>query len=178
MTLDVLDAIRTRRMERQFLGTPVDPEAVRCLVDAATRAPAAANVGVRRVVVITSAAMRKTIRQVTPGLRADPPVLLALCTDLEQAGRQAGTHGRDISSWIDAGAAAENIALAALGLGLGACFARSCNDAALRVVLALPETVRPDILVGVGHAVASAARGVGRPRPVVYADRFGLPWNP
>ncbi|MBX5485437.1 MAG: nitroreductase family protein [Mycolicibacterium hassiacum] len=175
--MEVLAAIAARRMHRSFDGSPVDPAVVERLVDAAARAPMAANVGVRRIVVVTDPAILRTLRQVTPGLTADPPVLLALCTDLAQAELQTGAHGRDISSWIDAGAAAENVALAALELGLGVCFARSCNDAALRIVLALPPEVRPDILVGVGHPTARGSATSRRPATPVYRDQYGTPWE-
>lgn len=176
--MDVLNAIACRRMYRAFTADPVGDEALGLLVEAATRAPMAANVPVRRIVVVTDRRVLRTIRQLTPGLAVEPPALLALCTDIRQAEDETGAHGRDISSWIDAGAAAENVALAATELGLGVSFARSCTDPALRVALDLPDHVRPDLLVAVGHVAAGAARPPKRPRQPVFRDRYGVPWEP
>lgn len=175
MSVDVLEAIARRRMHRSFDATPVADEVVDRLVDAAARAPMAANVLVRRIIVVADPRVRRTLRQVTPSLTADAAVLIVLCTDLEQAERDTGAHGRDISSWIDAGAAAENVALAAIDLGVGVCFARSCNDVAVRVALALPEHIRPDIMVGVGHPTHSPSRAPRRPAVSVDCDQFGAP---
>jgi nitroreductase len=88
-----------------------------------------------------------------------------------------GRQGRDILSLLDAGAAAENVALAAPALGLGVSFVRSANDAAMREVLELPEDVRPDILIGVGHPAPTPSPSPRMPKPVVFRDRFGEPWK-
>jgi nitroreductase len=175
--VDVLDAIVRRRMHRSFEATPVDRGVLVRLVDAAARAPMAANVALRRMIVVTDPRVRRTLRQVTPSLIADPPALIVLCTDLAAAERETGPHGRDISSWIDAGAAAENVALAALGLGVGVCFARSCNDVAVRVSLALPAHIRPDIIIGVGHPTRTPSRAPRRPAVPIYGDQFGNSWE-
>lgn len=165
-------------MHRSFTDKAVGAQALEALVLAATRAPMAGNVLQRRIVVVTDAAVLRTLRAVTPGLQAIAPAVLAICTDIAVAAEQLGCHGRDISSLIDVGAAAENVALAAVALGLGTSFARSCTDAAVRVVLGLPEHVRPDLLVAVGHPAPTPSRAMRRPPPVVYHDRFGVAWEP
>jgi nitroreductase len=163
-------------MHRAFRDGEVAVEDVQRLVDAAVRAPMAANISLRRIVVVSDAAIIRTVRQVTPGLSVEPPVLIALCTDLAQAETATGAHGRDISSYIDAGAAAENVALAATALGLGVSFARSCTEPAIRVALGLPAHVRPDILVAVGQPVENPQRPAKRPPPIVYMDQYGERW--
>lgn len=175
--VDVFEAIRRRRMHRSFAPDPVDDEALARLVWAAGKAPMGGAELVRRLVVVTDAALVRTVRQVTPSLLADAPALILVCTDLERAEASMGLQGRDVLSLVDAGAAAENIALAAPALGLGVCFVRSSNEAALREVLELPEHVRPDILVAVGHPAATPSPGVKAPDPVVYRDRFSVPWE-
>jgi hypothetical protein len=84
-----------------------------------------------------------------------------------------GRQRRDFLSLIDAGAAAENVALAAVDLQVGVCFVRGANDVALRVVLDLPQEVRPDILIAVGHPapiyLVAAARD-SLDGPLIYAS--------
>jgi isocitrate dehydrogenase len=54
---------------------------------------------------------------------------------------------------------------------------RSVNDSALREVLDLPEQVRPDILIGVGHPAAQPSPAAPRRPAVVFRDRFGEDWQ-
>src|SRR2546427_2903075 len=141
--MDVLESIRKRRFHRSFTSEPVDEELLARLVWAAGRAPMGGNELVRRIVVVTHPGVMRTVRQVTPSFLANSPAVIVICTDLERAEASMGVQGRDVLSLVDAGAAAENVALVAVALGLAACFVRSSNDVALQEVLGLPRNVRP-----------------------------------
>ena len=52
---------------------------------------------------------------------------------------------------IDAGAAAENVALAAYALGLGACFVKSYSEMGVARLLELPPDTRTELMVSVGY---------------------------
>jgi nitroreductase len=119
----------------------------------------------------------KTVRDVTPSFLANAVAIIVVCTDLDRAEASMGRQGREILSLLDAGAAAENVALAAPALGVGISFVRSVNDSALREVLDLPEQVRPDILIGVGHPAAQPSPAAPRRPAVVFRDRFGEDWQ-
>jgi len=175
--VDVREALRRRRMHRAFTADPVSEEVLAELTWAATRAPMGGNELVRRIVVICNPAVVRTVREVTPSFLADSPAILLICTDLERAEAAMGRQGRDILSLLDAGAAAQNVALAATALGLGVCFVRSVNEAALRAVLNLPENVRPDILIGIGHPSPTPSPAMRYGKPVVYQNRFGQDWQ-
>ena len=175
--MDVFVAMRMRRMHRRFTDEAVSEEVLAKLVEAAALAPMGGNELVRRLIVVTDPRMVKTVRGVTPSFLANSPALIVVCTDLDRAEASMGRQGRDILSLIDAGAAAENVALAAPALGVGISFVRSVNDTALREVLGLPEHVRPDILIGVGHPAAKPSPTAPRRDPVVFRDRFGDPWQ-
>lgn len=164
-------------MHRSFTAEPVDEEALSRLAWAAGKAPMGGAELVRRLIVVSDPAVARTVRQVTPSFLANAPAIVLVCTDLERAEISMGRQGRDILSLVDAGAAAENVALAAQALGLGVCFVRSANEVALREVLDLPERVRVDILVGVGHPAPTPSPGIKAPKPVVFRDRFGDPWD-
>ncbi len=164
-------------MHRAFTDEAVDREVLDRLAWAAGRAPMGGAELVRRIIVVSDPAMVRTVRQVTPSFLANAAAIIVICTDLERAEAAMGRQGRDILSLVDAGAAAENIALAAPALGVGICFVRSANDAALREVLDLPERVRPDILVGVGHPAPTPSPRPRMQKPIVFRDRFGQPWK-
>ena len=174
--MEVREALRRRRMHRAFRAEPVSEELLAELTWAATRAPMGGNELVRRIVVVCDPAMVRTVREVTPSFLADSPATLLICTDLDRAEAAMGRQGRDVLSLLDAGAAAQNVALAATALGLGVCFVRSVNDAALRAVLDLPANVRPDILIGIGHPSPTPSPAMRYGKPVVYRNRFGQEW--
>ena len=176
--MDVLESIRKRRFHRSFTDQPLDESSLARLVWAAGRAPMGGNELVRRIVVVTDPGQMRTLRQVTPSFLANSPAVIVICTDLERAEASMGIQGRDVLSLLDAGAAAENVALAAVGLGLAACFVRSSNDVALQEVLGLPENVRPDVLIAVGHASPTPTPAIKNPPAVVYREAFGRVWDP
>ncbi len=102
-----------------------------------------------------------------------PSAVIVILTDVRSAEEQMGRQGREQLSRLDAGAAAENIALAAVSLGLGCYLFRCSNEAALRVVLELPHTVRVDWLAAVGHPATKPSPAPKAPRQVVYVDKWG-----
>jgi nitroreductase len=172
--MDVFESMKRRRMHRQFTAEPVGAEALERLVWAAGRAPMGGAELVRRLIVVTDPALLKTVQEVTPSLLVTPAAIIAICTDLDLAERVMGTQGRNILSLLDSGAAAENVALAAVALGLGVCFFRSSNEEALRIVFELPDNVRPDLLIAVGHPVEKPSGAPRGPKPVVYKEVYGL----
>jgi nitroreductase len=174
--VDVFEAMRKRRMHRRFTDEPVSEDILAQLVRAATLAPMGGNELVRRLIVVSDPRLVKTVRDVTPSFLANAVAIIVVCTDLDRAEASMGRQGREILSLLDAGAAAENVALAAPALGVGISFVRSVNDSALREVLDLPEHVRPDILIGVGHPAATPSPAAPRRPAVVFRDRFGEDW--
>jgi nitroreductase len=173
-TMDVLEAMRRRRMHRYFDPSPLGEETLRMFAWAATRAPAGGNQPSRFVLVVHDPRLVKTVVEVTPSyIGTLPPAILVILTDEESAEAQMGTQGREHLSRIDAGAAAENIALAAVALRLGCYLFRCSNEAALRAVLDLPPSVRVDWLAAVGRPAAVPSLAPKAPRQVVYVDRWG-----
>jgi nitroreductase len=176
--LTLFGALRQRRMHRSFTGAPVPEALLEQLAWAASRAPMGGNQLMRRVVIVTDGRLIELLRLVTPSFgAAGAGAVIVLATDLHVAEQRMGLLGREVLSLIDAGAAAENVALAAVALNLGVSFIRSANEAALRPVLELPAHVRPDILIAVGRPSASAVKAARIRRPDIYHDSYGRPWE-
>lgn len=174
MTIEVLEAMRKRRMHRYFDPAPLDDDTLRTFAWAATRAPAGGNQPSRHILVVKDPRLVKTLVEVTPSyIGTMPPAVVLILTDVLVAEEQMGAQGRDHLSRLDAGAAAENIALAAVGLGLGCYLFRCSNEAALRVVFDLPQSVRVDWLAAVGRPAATPSLAPKAPPQVVYIDRWG-----
>jgi nitroreductase len=177
-TSPLFDALRRRRMHRAFTDEPVDDARLEHLAWAASRAPMGGNQLMRRIVVVTDPARVRALRLVTPSFGATGNVsVMILCTDMAVATQRMGTLGRDVLSLVDAGAAAENVALLAPAIGLGVSFIRSANEAALQAVLQLPADVRPDMMIAIGHPVARPPAAARTRRPEIDRDHFGNPWR-
>lgn len=171
--MNVLEAMRRRRMHRRFAPEPLDEDIVRTLAWAATRAPAGGNQPSRYVLVVRDPRLVKTVVEVTPSyIGTMPPVVLCILTDVASAEAQMGVHGREHLSRVDAGAAAEHVVLAAVELGLGCYMFRSSNESALRPVLGLPPEVRVDVLCAVGRPAATPSPAVRAPQQTIYVDAW------
>jgi nitroreductase len=174
--MDVFEAMRRRRMHRVFTDEPVSRELLEKLVYAAGRAQTARE-GMRHLIVVSDPRIVWTLRQMCPGFIANSPAAIVICSDVRRSGELVGTQGVHEVSRFDAGGAAGYLALAAPALGLGICVVTSWNDAAVRTILGLPDHMRPEIIVAVGHPVPNPPRGVKRFELIVHKNRFDEPWK-
>lgn len=149
--METIQALTARRSIRKFADRPVDRETLEQLVQAACAAPTASNLQAWRFVMVTDADLVRKVDLVSPGLSGHPPVILVICSDLEEVARRGSAHSLEYGCMMDAAMAAENLMLRAVDLGLGTCAIKSYNEAAVRKVLRLPDTARIELLVTIGY---------------------------
>jgi nitroreductase len=147
--MDVFAALKNRRACRAFLKDAPPDAAIGRILYAASRAPTASNRPYRQMILVDDPQVIRAVRMISPSLLADPPVLLVIFTDLSVATARTGRVG-EISSLVDAGAAGENVLLAATALGLGSQFTMISAQAGIRVVLGLPDHMRVDLIIPLG----------------------------
>ncbi|NIA24512.1 MAG: hypothetical protein GWP04_02970 [Gammaproteobacteria bacterium] len=147
----VFDAIRRRRVTRNFDERPVARDALTDLLEAARWAPGGGNSRLHKFVVIDDADTLDLIRLVSPGMEERPPALIAVCTDLEVCERQGVDLELDSVAIIDVGTATMNMMLAAQELSLGTCPTTSFSRSGVAAALRLPEHLRPELLLQVGR---------------------------
>ena len=172
--MDVLEAMRRRRMHRYFDPAPLDDETLQTFAWAATRAPAGGNQPSRYVLVVKQPSLVKTLVEVTPSyIGTQPPAVILILTDVDGAERQMGAQGRDHLSRLDAGAAAEHVAL-------GCGWARSrllpvplLQRGRTARCLRPAAVVGIDWLAAVGRPAATPSPAPKAPPQVVYVDRWG-----
>ena len=191
--------IARRRMVRNYTGSPVDPAALERIVDAGRRAPSAGFSQGQAFVVVTDRADRAEIaalageaHYVEAGF--DPwisraPVHVVVCVSEDAYRRRyrepdKSPDGREIEWpvpywWIDAGAALQNILLAAVDEGLAAGFLGCHAMSGLAALLDIPAEYSPIGVVTIGHPApdrrsGSLSRGRRPVRDVIHRDR----WSP
>lgn len=175
--MELAEALKKRSMCRDYENTPVEREKLERLVYAANRAPQGGNMPVREYIVVDDPRRLKLLKGVTPSFLANAPAALVICTDLPRALDVMGVQGRDVLSLLDAGAAAENVALQAVELGLGVSFVRSATEEAAKRALEIPERYRIDIVVGIGYRSKERPPPMKGSSPVVHHNTHGKSWD-
>jgi nitroreductase len=170
---NVEDVIARRRACRDYLPTPVPDELLDRLVDAARRAPTASNVPYRHIMIVDDPRVIRAIRAISAALLADPPALLILLTDVLMAVERVGRVG-ELSSYIDSGAAGENVWLLATELGFGSQFTMISAMPGIRTILDIPDRFRVDLIMPVGlPAPSGRRRSLARRATPVHRNQFG-----
>ena len=185
--MEFQEVIARRRMVRNYTGEPLDPATLARIVETGRRSPSAGFSQGQAFVVVTDEADRRAIAELS-GEEAyvqagfDPwisraPAHIAVCVS-EAAYRRRYREpdklvdGREIRWpvpywWVDAGAALQNLLLAAVDEGLAAGFLGMHAIPGLRVLLDIPDEYTPIGLVTLGH-----------PAPDRRSGSLGRGWRP
>lgn len=174
----LFETFKKRRACRHFEPIPIPDDVLDKLVYAAHRAPTGGNTPYRFVVVVKDPAKLKMLKLVAPGYFGDSSAAIVVCTDLRVAEEGLGKLGVDQCSLYDAGAAAENVVLAAYSLGLGASFIKSYSETALRRILDLPDGYRTELVVSLGYPSKTEPPPLKQRKGgnITYRDSYGQQW--
>ncbi|WMJ84674.1 nitroreductase family protein [Oscillospiraceae bacterium LTW-04] len=149
--MEISDAIKQRRSIRKFSDRPVSDALLLELVHAGAIAPSASNLQAWQFVVINEPELVRKVNLFSPGLSGKPPVIIAICSDMEHASMHGSKNSEIYGCMMDASMAAENIMLKALEFGLGTCAIKSYNVTAVTKLLKLPDHFRMELLISVGY---------------------------
>lgn len=174
------DVVRRRRMVRNYTDAAVDPAAVDRIVAAGRRAPSAGFSQGHAFVVVVAAETRRAIaalagEQSYVDAGFDPwisraPVLVVLTireASYHERYREADKTAADGSEidwpvpywWVDAGAAMQNMLLAAVNEGLGAGFLGAHAAGDIKALLGIPDDVSVVGIVTIGHPAPDRRSG-------------------
>lgn len=173
-TTDLFDILKKRRACRNFVPTSIPDEILDKVVYAAHRAPTGGNSPYRFIIVVKESFQLRMLKAAAPGYFGDSSAAIVVCTDLRV---DEGITKLDAEqcSLYDAGAAAENVVLAAYALGLGASFIKSYSETAVRITLGLPEGCRTELIVSLGYPAPDEPPPVKKhPKgKITYYDKYG-----
>ncbi len=161
--MDLYDAINGRRSVREFTDRDVPAPVVRKLLEAAVRAPTAGNLQPWRFHVVRDRVVKRMLAAAAGGQSfiERAPVVIVVEAELEASARGYGSRGEHLYAIQDTAAAVENMLLAAVAEGLGACWVGAFSEEAASAALGLPAGRRPLAMVPVGYP-AGRARRTGR----------------
>lgn len=176
--MEFRDVLDRRRMVRAYEDRPVDVDALDRILAAGTRAPSAGNSPGQTLVAVTEPDRRRRLADLAgesewvargfPAWLSRAPVHVVVCTSEASYRRRYARADKAGSSvdewpvpywWIDAGAALQNILLAAVDEGLAAGFLGAHAMPGLADELGIPDHVEPIGLVTIGHPAPDRRSG-------------------
>lgn len=163
--MDFWQAMEARQSVRAFdRQRDVPPDAVTRLLSAATRAPSAGNCQPWHFFVVRDQETKKTLARaaLNQWFLSDAPVVIVVCADPERSARRYGDRGRYLYSLQDTAAATENLLLAAVASGLGACWVGAFDEDAAAEALDLSSHLRPVAIVPIGYPAEQPRRETDR----------------
>jgi nitroreductase len=174
------DAVRKRKMTRSFTDEPVDPEAVRRILDCARRGPSAGHSQGVEFVLVTDPQIRAQIAAAGEETfavsghhnfvaQANVHVVLCVSPEVYRSRYRRPDKMKVVADmaeddlwavpywYVDAGAAMQLLLMAAVDEGIAAAFV-GCDTDLLRRLLGIPEDYLPLGIALLGHAAADAGQ--------------------
>ena len=164
-----LELIRTRRVIRDLTDAPVAREQLETILRAAGHAPNAGNRRLQTFVVADDPGLVRVLRMVAPGMLQRPTAVIVVCVDVARAVR-FGFAPDAKGLYVDVGTVTQTMLLTAHALELGAGPVTSFSRAAVASALNLPDGLRPELMVCLGHPAATQAAPMASQRARRWRD--------
>lgn len=148
--MDFTALIEQRYSVRQYKPDPVPQAILDRVLEAARRAPTAANRQPFRIIILeTAGRAEELLRIYSREWFTQAPLVLCVCAVLDEG----WVRRDDGKSYVDVDAAIvmDHLILAAAEQGLGSCWIAAFNPQAAREVLGLPEGVEPIVFTPLGY---------------------------
>ncbi len=166
--MDFWQVLEARHSVRDFdTERDVPAEVVTRLLQAAIRAPSAGNCQPWYFLVVRNQEAKSALARAAldQWFLSQAPVVVVVCADPERSALRYGDRGRRLYSLQDTAAATENLLLAAVASGLGACWVGAFDEEEAAQALELPPHLRPVAIVPIGYPAR---------RPSLRSDRRRL----
>lgn len=152
--METRDAITKRFSARSYLDKKVDKEMIADILDIAKNAPSSGNLQNWKVVVVDDKEKKNQIASACLSQKwmNQASVFLVICNDNENVNKMYGARGKDIYSVQNCAAFIQNILTAATDLGLNSCWVGSFEIEKLKQTLRIPDNVRPEAVITLGHS--------------------------
>ena len=149
--MEVAEAIDLRRSIRRYQDKDVPDGMVKAILRAGHMAPSAGNLQGRDFIIVRDRGMRELICKAALGQSfiLEAPVCIVVCANIGRSSAKYGKRG-ELYAVQDASAAAMNMMLMALDLGLGTCWVGAFDEQAVSRLLGIPQGVRPVMLMPLG----------------------------
>jgi nitroreductase len=158
--MNVLEAINARQSIRAYESRPVEPEKLEAVLSAANQAASAANLQAYHISVVHDDVRKQALVAAAAGQKflAGAPVVLVFAVDPARSAAKYGPRGEQIYCMQDACAAVCNAMLAAVELGLGACWVDAVFEDLAGKAVGLPPGLRAAVILPLGYPAEQPPR--------------------
>ncbi|MDR3564876.1 MAG: nitroreductase family protein [Negativicutes bacterium] len=156
MTKDVFDAMRESHSVRSFKPQPVPEPTLSRILEAACWAPSAGNLQPWYFYVVVNPGLKEKIAFACyeQGQVADAPVVVVVLADPARSNDRYGERGAQLYCLQDTAAAAQNMLLAAVGLGLSTCWVGGFDEVMVQRLVEAPPRLRAVAIICLGYGDA------------------------
>lgn len=181
-SMDVIEAIKTRRSIRKYKPDPVEMEKLQAVLEAARWAPSWANTQCWEFIVVknseTKRKLAETLTNWNPAIDAvkNAPVVIVACAKLGISGFRGGKPVTDKGDFcmFDVALALQNISLAAHSLGLGTLHVGAFDAGKAAEVLGVPAGVSVIELMPLGYPLEIPKAPIRRElKEFTYFEKYG-----
>jgi nitroreductase len=173
--MDVFKCIEERRNIERFRDVEVREVMLSSILNSAIQAPSVGNLQEWHFVVVREA--DRKLELANAALRHEAirtaPVLIIPCADIERVKLRYGERGERYAIQ-DLAFASILMALAAHALGLGCCIVRAFDDGEVARILNLPASLKPMLILALGHPAEIPDRARRLPlENVSWLEQYG-----
>jgi len=151
--MDIISALKTRRAIRSFSDKNIDDKEIEELLSIATLAPSAGNLHSYYFVVIRKNSIKDALVEASFSQEyiKTAPIIIVGCAVGNRSASKYGKRGEKLYSIQDTTLAMYNLWLAAIDKGFSCAWVGALDEKKARVILDLPENLRPIILMPIGY---------------------------
>jgi nitroreductase len=148
--MEFMELVQSRYSVRAYRNTPVEQEKLDRILEAARLAPTAANRQPFQIIVVHTKGREEELKHIYHReWFVTAPVIICVCTMPSKAWVR-GLDGKNYAD-VDAAIVMDHLILAAVELGLGACWVAAFNPNEARRILCLPDEVTPVLFASMGY---------------------------
>lgn len=151
--MKVFEAIKKRRSVRKFKHKAVEERKIKKLLEAARWAPTAGNLQSFYFYLVKSKKLKSRLASacLNQEFISEAPIVFVACADTERSASVYGSRGKNLYALQDATIATQNMFLAAVEMGLAACWVGAFDERGVSETLSIPHKLRPVAVLPVGY---------------------------
>jgi len=156
---DIYSIIKNRRSVRSYTSDPIPQEHIEQLMEVLRWAPSAGNRQPWHFYFVFANELRNGLAAAAfnQDFISQAPLAVVVCALPGKSASRYGKRGQELYVYQDTAAAVQNLLLLATSLDYGSCWVGAFDENRVRLVLGLPEEVRPVAIIPIGMAAENPA---------------------
>lgn len=153
--MEFFEVLQKRHCCRKYnLSKRVDEKTLKRIIAAGKMAPSAGAFYPTRFKIVKNQKLKEALAKVSPGgqkFLTEAPIVLVIWSEIKKTASYYGERGKNLYVICDAAAAAENIFLATVALGLVTCWIGAFDEEEVSKLLVLKKDQRPLVIMPLGY---------------------------